>query len=143
MFIVKKTIISNKHTHTHTHTQARSIPLLVFTSPMGQLKVVDNTYMCFHVLMFCPFNNSIPSAVINMFVEQNVHTCTWKKHVYSILAKERRRERTSSTHKTQKTQHTKRKNKKAGPWVPSLENWGGRLKSLLHVSILSQSTVRL
>ena len=24
--------------------------------------------------------------------------CTWKKHVYSILAKERRRERTSSTH---------------------------------------------
>ena len=47
-----------------------------------------------------------------------------KKHVYSILAKERRRERTSNTHKTHKTQHTKRKNKKAGPWVPSLENWG-------------------
>ena len=33
--------------------------------------------------------------------------------------------------KTQKTQHTKQKNKKAGHWVPSLENWGGRLKSLL------------
>ena len=62
-----------------------------------------------------------------------------EKHVHSILAKDFQRKKrkthkpitNKNTHKhRQVTLHTNEKGK-AGPWVPSLENWGGRLKSLL------------
>jgi len=45
-----------------------------------------------------------------------------EKHVYSILATERTKEPQVHINTKQKTRHTKQKNKKAGPWVPSLEN---------------------
>ena len=98
-------------------------------------KVVStcNYFVGSHLLYHFSFEIWAFNILVAKQLPTNVCTYTWKKHVYSILAKERlerRRERTSSTHKTQKTQHTKQKNKKAGPWVPSLENWGGRLKSL-------------
>ena len=71
--------------------------------------------------------------------------------VYSIPAIERyKKERkgittsTSETHKNNtKTHDTTQHNMGAGPWVPSLENWGGGLKSLLWLANSPHMQVRV
>ena len=52
-----------------------------------------------------------------------------EKHIYSILAKDFQRKKRKTHHKeihknTEKLHYTKGK---AGPWVPSLENWGSKV----------------
>ena len=68
--------------------------------------------------------------------------------MHSILAKDFQRKKrkthkpitNKNTHKhRQVTLHTNEKGK-AGPWVPSLENWGGRLKSLLWAQLYSSTS---
>ena len=65
-----------------------------------------------------------------------------EEHVHSYKRISERKERTPTTPliKAQATtQHihttTHKKKREAGPWVPSLENWNGRLRSLLQAQL--------
>ena len=72
-----------------------------------------------------------------------------EEHVHSILAIKKEKKHIKVQTKTRTQQHRTHTNRKreVGPWVPTLKNWGGRLKSLLraqlslHVHPVSQPTI--
>ena len=62
-----------------------------------------------------------------------------KKHIYSKLAKIYKRKKGSKTnHRNPYLTYdkTNKHTREAGPWMPSLDNWGSRLKSFTDLPIV-------
>ena len=121
-------ILSHSHLWTITDAELTHPHIVIFPNPG------------LHFASVCiRFTNCKQSLLDTKYASYIILCYGMEKHVHSILAKDFQRKKrkthkpiiNKNTHKhRQVTLHTNEKGK-AGPWVPSLENWGGRLKSLL------------